>query len=537
MGSERGTASLRRVAATVRRRHFPGHFPRDRPPRAPTVGQLRALSDPGASARIAPFCAVWLLALLLAVLPADGSTDVGTLAWSAGASGVLIAAAVGVPWSRLPARAGVIVPLGAFVVVALTRDATGGVASGYAPLVLLPILWTALYCGRAELWAAIGGTALVLFVPLATLGPPNYPSSSWRGAVLWVVIGLLAGTSIQSLVARARQRTADVAALGAVTRALTVGADPRPELCAAAQLVTGAAFATLFEPRDGILVATAGTGGVDATGLRIDPSAEVSATAEAWRTGERIYIPNVRSDPRASSRLAELTGATAALFQPVTREGRRTAVLVAGFTRSRPRMPELALYMVELVAAEIAAALDRADLVELLAAQARTDPLTGAANRRSWDEQMAREVARARRAGEPLTVALLDMDHFKAYNDTFGHDAGDVLLRDLVVAARGELRPEDVIARWGGEEFAIALPRCALEAASEVASRLLAIVPGGQTASIGLTEAGPLDTPRSLIGRADRALYAAKDAGRNRVCTLPAPADAAASTSLEDAPA
>ena len=159
----------------------------------------------------------------------------------------------------------------------------------------------------------------------------------------------------------------------------------------------------------------------------------------------------------------------------------------------------------------------------VIRAKARIDPLTGAANRRSWDDEIDRELARARRTGDPLTVALLDMDHFKDYNDTYGHAAGDVMLRDLVTAIRAELRTGDVIARWGGDEFALALPGCDLEQAQTISSRLLRLVPGGQTVSIGLTQALAQDTPRALIERADTALYTAKDGGRNQVKTYEAP--------------
>jgi diguanylate cyclase (GGDEF)-like protein len=192
-------------------------------------------------------------------------------------------------------------------------------------------------------------------------------------------------------------------------------------------------------------------------------------------------------------------------------------VLVIGFYESRQHIPESALYLVELLAAEIGAAIDRADLVQLLATQSRSDPLTGAANRRSWDEQIDRELTRSRRTGTPLTVALLDMDHFKAYNDTHGHVDGDVLLLDLVTAIRAELRTGDVIARWGGEEFALALPDCDLAQGQTIAARLLNVVPSGQTASIGLTQAQAQDTPRALIERADRGPYIAKNSDRNQV--------------------
>ena len=483
---------------------------------------VRPLSEPGARGRVAPFAGAAIIALVLMLLP-PSSPDQSMLA-AAVLTTIMIAAALLVPWVRLPPWCQATVPLSFFAVVALLRQDGGTASSGYAPLVMLPILWLAIYGSRAQLWLAVGATALTFFAPLILVGAPQYPANGWRGSAIWVAIGLLAGSATQSRVDQSRHRSADVDALGAITRALTTGSDPRPELCAAAQRVSGAAFVLLFETDvDGTLVATAGTDGVDLGPIRTDPRVEVSATAQAWRTGTRIYIADVASDPRASARLAEHSGAHAMLFQPVTRDGRRKAVLVIGFYESRKRVPESEMYLVELLAAETGAAIDRADLVGLLAAQSRSDPLTGAANRRSWDEEMDRELARARRTGDPLTVALLDMDHFKAYNDTFGHVAGDVLLTDLVTAIRAELRTGDVIARWGGEEFALALPDCDLEQAQTIAARLLVVVPGAQTASIGLTQARTQDTPRDLIDQADRALYAAKDGGRNQIRTHQSP--------------
>ena len=386
-----------------------------------------------------------------------------------------------VPWVRLPAWCEASFPLSGFLVVALLRHTGGGASSGYAPLVMLPIFWMAMYASRTQLRLAIVATAVTFLAPLIFVGPPLYPNTGWRESVIWVAMGLLSGSAIQTLVDESRQRTADTSALGTITRALTAGSDPRPELCAAAQLVTGAAFAVLVEPHaDGTLVATAGTDGVDLGPMRFDPRTEDSASAEAWRTGTRIYIPDVAADPRVSAPLAEHTRAGAVLFQPVTREGRTTAVLVVGFHRAHPRLPAAASYMIELLAAEIGTAIDRANLVALLAAQSRRDSLTGAANRRSWDEEMNRELARAYRSGAPLTVVIIDIDHFKAYNDTHGHAAGDVLLKDLVTAIRAELRTGDVIARWGGEEFTLALHDCDLQKAQTIASRLLNVVPSGQ---------------------------------------------------------
>ena len=478
---------------------------------------IRPLSDPGAPARVAPFASASIIALVLVLLP-PSSSDRFLLAEAAVLTTIVIAAALLVPWVRLPAWCQATIPLTFFAVVALLRQAGGGATSGYAPLVMLPILWLAIYGSRTQLRLGIAAMAATFLGPLILVGPPMYPTTGWRATVIWVSIGLLAGSATQSLVDQSRHRTADVDAVGALTRALTAGSDPRPELCAAAQRVTGAAFAVLYEPHpDGTLVATASTEGVDLELMHIDPRIEVSATAETWRTGTRIYIADAAGDPRASVRLVNTTGARAVLFQPVTRDGRRMGVLVIGFQESRQHVPEAAIYLIELLAAEIGAAIDRADLVALLATQSRSDPLTGAANRRSWDEEMDRELADASRTGDPLTIALLDMDHFKTYNDSHGHVAGDALLRDLVTAIRTELRTGDVIARWGGEEFALALPGCDLQHAQTIAAHLLGVVPGGQTASIGLTQARTGDTPRDLIDRADRALYAAKGSGRNQV--------------------
>lgn len=475
----------------------------------------RPLSDPGAVSRVAPFAGAALIALVLVLLPPN-SSDLSMLTVAAGLSTIVVAAALLIPWIQLPAWCQATVPLAFFAVVGLLRQSGGGAISGYSPLVMLPILWLATYGGRTQFRLGIAATAVTFVAPQILVGPPLYPETGWRGSIIWVTVALMAGSATQRLVAQSRHRTADVAALGLITRALSATSDPRPELCAAARLVTGAAFAVLFEPNaEGILMSTAGTQGVN-LGLLVDPRTENCATAKAWRTGTSIYIEDTAADPHSST-LTTLAAARALLSQPVIRDQGTTAVLVVGFNDAHQHASAPALDLVELLAAEIGAAIDRADLVALLAAQSRRDPLTGAANRRSWDEEISRELARARRSGNPLTVAIIDMDHFKAYNDTNGHVAGDVLLKDLVTAIRFELRAGDIIARWGGEEFALALPDCDLHRAQAIASRLLAVVPSGQTASIGLTQARALDTPRALIERADRAVYTAKNGGRNQV--------------------
>ena len=208
---------------------------------------IRPLSDPGAAGRVAPFAGAAIIAVVLVLLPST-SSDGSMLTAAAALTAVVIAAALLVPWARLPPWCQAAVPLTFFAVVALLRQAGGGATSGYSPLVMLPILWLAIYGSRVQLGFAIVATGATFLAPQILVGPPLYPSTGWRGSVLWVAVGLLAGSAIQKLVDQSRHRTADVAALGAITRALTAGSDPRPELCAAAQVVAGAAFATLFEP-------------------------------------------------------------------------------------------------------------------------------------------------------------------------------------------------------------------------------------------------------------------------------------------------
>ena len=157
---------------------------------------------------------------------------------------------------------------------------------------------------------------------------------------------------------------------------------------------------------------------------------------------------------------------------------------------------------------------------------ARTDSLTGVANRRAWDEELPRELARSSRSRQPVCVALLDLDHFKAYNDEYGHQAGDRLLKAAAAAWEGRLRKTDLLARYGGEEFAILLPDCALGDAMEIAERLRTAQPE-VTCSIGVADWDGREDIGRLVARADRALYAAKAGGRDRCVADPAPAEPA----------
>jgi diguanylate cyclase (GGDEF)-like protein len=162
------------------------------------------------------------------------------------------------------------------------------------------------------------------------------------------------------------------------------------------------------------------------------------------------------------------------------------------------------------------------DQAAQLAALAHNDALTGIPNRRAWDLDLVREMIRARRTGAPLHVALLDVDHFKRFNDTNGHQAGDLLLKSAAAAWRAQLREGDMLARYGGEEFAALLVGCSQAEAVAILDRVRAATPLGETVSIGVVQWDGEQTPEQLIGAADDALYRAKERGRDRVvATLP----------------
>jgi len=170
----------------------------------------------------------------------------------------------------------------------------------------------------------------------------------------------------------------------------------------------------------------------------------------------------------------------------------------------------------------------RKALEEQLLYLATTDSLTGVYSRRHFVELTERELKRARRYQQTVSLLLIDVDHFKQINDTYGHSRGDQVLRQIAAHCRGMLRAHDLLGRLGGEEFAITLPETGLVGAMELAERLRESVAGQElvdprgrfraTLSIGVAECLPSDDVDSALQRADAALYQAKALGRNRVC-------------------
>jgi diguanylate cyclase (GGDEF)-like protein len=168
-------------------------------------------------------------------------------------------------------------------------------------------------------------------------------------------------------------------------------------------------------------------------------------------------------------------------------------------------------------------------LREIMREQATHDPLTGLFNRRYLDDTLPREIIRARRQNTEICLAMLDIDHFKHFNDTFGHEAGDVILRELGQVLRENVRKSDIACRFGGEEFVLVLLDSPLEAGCRHLEKICALVKklqirygdqllGTVTLSAGLVEVSKDDlTADEILRTADEAMYAAKRAGRDRI--------------------
>jgi diguanylate cyclase (GGDEF)-like protein/PAS domain S-box-containing protein len=258
----------------------------------------------------------------------------------------------------------------------------------------------------------------------------------------------------------------------------------------------------------------------DALGAELRLGRDEGLPGRALALGEPVWLQDLSADeclPRA--RAARQAGLQAAIAVPVLRK--RDIVGVIEFFTSEPRVRDRsvtgALATVGAQVGELLGVLeDRQALLTSLARLALTDQLTGLPNRRAWEEALQRELSRADRDGNPVCVAVIDLDEFKRFNDEHGHQAGDALLAEAARAWQGQLRASDHLARYGGEEFAAVIPAWPLETAVAVVERLRLATPDGLTASAGLASWDRQETAAELFGRADAALYEAKQRGRNR---------------------
>jgi len=314
-------------------------------------------------------------------------------------------------------------------------------------------------------------------------------------------------------VARLRTYVSDFEILTEVSRLLADVQDAEEAasiICTVAIGSTGAIAVLLWELQDETLMLRWQEGMVCGDSLnRLTQDAR--AGAERAIADRRTLVEHPQ-EPAGDAQLAAGT----AWHEPLMTSGRATGALSIVWPGVLADLKRPG-WLVEALAHHAATALERADLVRRLNAAARTDPLTGLANRRVWNERLEHELARANREDVPLSLILIDLDKFKNYNDRFGHPEGDALLAECATAWTKELRTTDLLARVGGEEFAVLLPGCPLEDARTVAERLRTAMPRGETCSLGVTTWNGAANPSQLYAVADAALYRAKEGGRNQV--------------------
>jgi diguanylate cyclase (GGDEF)-like protein len=284
-------------------------------------------------------------------------------------------------------------------------------------------------------------------------------------------------------------------------------------VCEAACDVAGAPVAFLLEPSGRDFVSTA-MSGIDLAPVTIQPR-EHAGPGRAFTSKDTYFVADASDHPALAPPLVEATRARSAVFEPVLRDGIVAGVVIVIWQAPLEALPDGPAGVLRLLAAQAAVAIEHAALRSRMEQLALTDAHTGLMTRRVFDDELPRELARARRGEAPVSVALLDIDHMSAFNMLRGEREGDMLIKETAARWRNELREVDLLARLDGTEFAIVLPGCGLGEACEVLDRVRAATPREQTASAGVARWDGEEPAELLLARAQDALAAAKSAGRN----------------------
>jgi diguanylate cyclase (GGDEF)-like protein len=469
---------------------------------------------------VVPFLGIAVLAISATGLEHSG-TDWSLVVIAALGVAVLAAVAAVLPWSSLPSATVLVLPVSIDVAIALLRQAQGGSASGYGPLVILPVVWVGLTHGRRAVAAMSACTALLFAVPIVLIGAPFYPEAGWRSVVLWAVVSFVIGTGVNRAVAHHRSQTAAIRdraqGLGQLVETQTaiasshVGVTDLMTIATERALTLTGADGACVELLDGEEIVNVAAAGVAVGFLGLRLKASESITGECFRRREIMICSDSETDSHAHREACRLVGARSLILVPLLDgEDMRGVLLV--WSASPGGFQGYESQLLALLASIVGGALVRAELIEKLTGQAVTDELTGLANRRAWYHQLDRALARGHRTAQPLSILILDLDAFKRVNDEQGHSAGDALLKTVGDRWTAELRATDLLGRTGGDEFGVILELTDSTAALEVVARLERAISGLHRASIGLAVWDGAEDATALIGRADADMYAQKRA-------------------------
>lgn len=480
----------------------------------PASAQPSPFRREGLLRRSAPFLVAMVLAFAAIRLPAV-ERDTGRLIAAALLNALLIVLVIALPWQRLPRTADLLPPLIYMIVVALLRDGLGGAVSAYSTLLILPVLWLAMYGRRLDLAVGVVGVAVLLVMPIAAIGEPEYTDEEWRRALLWVTAAGILGLAVQDLVEQVRQRAEALHTVSAAVGRRTREIETRSAICEAAKDNARADFAFLLEPDTNArrLVTTAAT----------DPQVENteayltdgrSPAMRAYTSAREHFQANVEDSPLIAQNGAA-TPVASILWHPVP--GRDGPMGVLGIAWSEPvkRLPETLGAVMEALAAEAAGVIERTTLLLRLETVVKVDDATGLPNERAWEEEVPRELSRARREGAPLSVVLLDLGEFETTPEgTVGRRDGQ-LLRSAADRWRNEISSSDFLAhRDPPGRFGVLLTDVGAEEAEATAARLRSLAPDKRDCAVAVATWNGIELPAALVQRAENQIELGRAAAR-----------------------
>jgi GGDEF domain-containing protein len=453
--------------------------------------------------RSAPFLVAMVIAFAAIRLPANERNDSELLL--AGLLNLLLVAIVAVlPWHKLPRTADLIPPLVYMVVITMMRDALGGAVSAYSTLLILPVLWLAMYGTRIQLAVGVLGVALLLVMPIVLIGGNDYTDEEWRRALLWVTVAGIIGLAVHDLVEQVRQRAEALHTVSAAVGRRTREIETRSAICEAAKENAKADFALLLEPdvNDRRLVTTAATD-QQLEGTEVYLTESGAPAVRTFTSAREHFEHDVDKSPLTTVN-GTVTPVASILWHPVPgRESPMGVIAVAWSDRPR-RLPETLQAVMEALAAEAAGVIERTTLLLKLENVVKTDPVTGLPNERAWEEEVPRELSRARRHRAPLSVVILDLGDFELTADGQVGSSDRKLLRAAADRWRGELGPSDFLAhRDPPGRFAALFPNLGAEEAESAALRLQALAPEQRTCTVAVATWDGIELPAALVGRAE----------------------------------